>query len=107
MRDLKFVAFSQENLPVNESASGAAITAQSLSMSKALEKPLNWFLAVALGSILALDKLGRSLDGTSSERSLEGKIVGRNEPGAKGTCTVRQSNELVIGQYFCNAAFKV
>ena len=57
---------------MNESMSGAAITVQSLSVSKALEKPLSWFLAVALGSVLALDKLGRSLDGTSLERSLEG-----------------------------------
>ena len=87
---------------MNESASGAAIIAQSLSMSKALEKPLNWFLAVALGSILALDKLGRSLDGTSSERSLEGTSLER-----KGLALSGKAMNSVIGQYFCNAAFKV
>ncbi len=101
MRDLKLVALSQENLPASESAPGAAITAQSLSTSKALEKPLNWLLAVALGSALALGKLGRSLGGASLERSLEGAKLER-----KGACAVRQSNELVTGQRFCNAALQ-
>jgi hypothetical protein len=65
MRDLKFATFLQDNLLVNESMSGAVIIVQSPPMLGVLEKPRNWFHAIALGSVLALDKFGRSLDGMS------------------------------------------
>lgn len=50
MRDLKLAMFLHDNLLVNEFISGAVIIVQSPSTLGVLEKPRNWFLAVALGS---------------------------------------------------------
>jgi hypothetical protein len=50
MRDLKLAMFLHDNLLVNEFISGAVIIVQSPSTLGVLEKPCNWFLAVALGS---------------------------------------------------------